>query len=189
MVNNAAGAKYYWDRRPGFFLDKETGERLVDAPSFTGNIQEWYLSLMETVVDVSNVIARKTLRVGANFIVVGPDVATILESIVQWRPALTDEGGPTKFSMGVEKIGTLANRFTVYKAPFFYRNKILVGHKGNDWLSTGYVYAPYIPMIVTPTVYDPTNFTPNKAVMTRYAKQVVRADMYGLVIVKGMGIF
>lgn len=190
MVNNANAAKFYWDRRPGFFLNKETGTRLTDAPSFTGNVQEWYLTLMETIIDVSNTILKKNLRAGANFIVTSPDVATILESMTQWRPSV-DMTDPTetKYSMGIEKVGQLANRFTVYKAPFFYRNILLVGYKGDEWLTTGYVYAPYVPMIVTPTIYEPDNFTPRKGVMTRYAKQIVRGDYYGLVVVKGMGIF
>lgn len=189
MVNNAAAAKYYWDRRPGFFVRKETGDP-QPGPSFTGNVQEWYLTLMETVLDVSNAIHRKTLRSGANFIVTSPDVCTILESMVQWRPVMDfNDTTQTKFSMGIERAGTLANRFTVYKAPFFFRNVLLVGYKGEDWLSTGYVYAPYVPLIVTPTIYEPDNFTPRKAVMTRYAKQVIRGDYYGLVIIKGMGVF
>lgn len=189
MVNNAKAATYYWDRRPGMFVDKTTGAP-KPGPSFTGNVQEWYLTLMETILDVSNVIATKTLRFGANFLVTSPAVCTILESMVQWRPVL-DYGdvGQTKFSMGVEKAGTLSNRFQVYKAPFFAKNVILVGYKGDDWLGTGYVYAPYVPLIVTPTIYEPDNFTPRKAVMTRYAKQIVRGDYYGLVIVKEMGIF
>lgn len=189
MVNNAVAAKFYWDRRPGYFLKRDTGER-ISGPSFTGNVQEWYLTLLETVLDVSNRIHTKTLRGGANFIVTSPDVCTILESMVQWRPVMDyGDNTQTKFSMGIEKTGTLANRFTVYKAPFFIRNVLLVGYKGEDWLSTGYVYAPYVPLIVTPTIYEPDNFTPRKAVMTRYAKQIVRGDHYGLVVVKGMDIF
>lgn len=190
MVNNANAAKFYWDRRPGYFVDKETGAPLGDQPSFTGNVQEWYLTLMETILDVSNTILRKNLRSGANFLVTSPDVCTILESMQAWRPEL-DLGDPsqTKFSMGAEKAGSLGSRFTVYKVPFFFRNVILVGYKGDEWLETGYVYAPYVPLIVTPTIYEPDNFTPRKGVMTRYAKQIVRGDYYGLVVVKGMGIF
>lgn len=189
MVRTAAAAKFYWDRRPGFFVVRESGAPLA-GPSFTGNTQEWYLTLLETVLDVSNQIHRKTLRAGANFIVTSPDVCTILESIVQWRPVM-DYGDvtQTKYSMGIEKAGTLSGRFTVYKAPFFYRNVMLVGYKGEEWLSTGYVYAPYIPLIATPTIYEPDNFTPRKAVMTRYAKQVIRGDYYGLVVIKGLGMF
>lgn len=187
MVNNARAATYYWDARPGFFTERETGA--PTAGSFTGNIQDWYSSLMIRITEVSNTILKKNLRSGANFIVTSPDVCNILENIVQWRPTL-DVADPTtlKFSMGIEKAGTLGNRFTVYKVPHFYKNVILVGYKGEEWLSTGYVYAPYIPLIVTPTVYEPNNFTPTKAVMTRYAKQIIRGDMYGKVVVKGLGL-
>lgn len=181
-----SGTVKYWDARPGFFVDPDTGAPQAGV-SFTGNVEEWYRTLLIRVNSVSNEIHRRNLRAGANFIVTSPDVCTFLESIVQWRPDV-DHGDPTvtKFSMGVEKAGKLAGKYTVYKAPFFYRNAMLVGYKGDEWLSTGYVYAPYIPLIVTPTILDPDNFTPRKAVMTRYAKQVVRPDFYGVVLIKGM---
>lgn len=192
LVNAAesGGTKLYWDRRPGFFLDKATGDRISDVTNFTGNTVEWYHTLLETIQDVSNTIMKRTLRAGANFMVVSPDVATILESMVQFRPVLdVNDTGAVKFAMGIEKIGTLSNRWTVYKHAQFFANKILVGYKGTEWLTTGFVYAPYVPMIVTPTIYEPDNFTPRKAVMTRYAQQVVRPDYYGVVIIKGMMIF
>jgi hypothetical protein len=186
LVNNARAAKYFWDARPGFFVNKETGAPLANT-SFTGNVADWYQTLMITITDVSNVIMRKNSRSAANFLVVSPEVATILESLSTFRPAM-DMADTTvqQFSMGIEKFGTLANRFTVYKVPRFLRNVILVGYKGSDWLSTGYVYGPYVPLIVTPTIVDPTNFTPSKAVMTRYSKQIVQGHFYGLVVVKGM---
>lgn len=188
MVNNARAATFYWDARPGFFVDRETGAP-TSGTSFTGNIQEWYSSIMIRITEISNTILRKNLRSGANFIVTSPDVCSILENLQMWRPVL-DMSDPsvTKFSMGIEKAGTLGNRFTVYKVPTFFRNKLLVGYKGDEWLSTGYVYAPYIPLIVTPTVYDPKNFQPSKAVMTRYAKQIIRGDMFGVLNVKGLGL-
>lgn len=183
----ADGETQFWDARPGFFVDPDTGDVLAPQPSFTGNVEEWYRTLLIRVNSVSNRIHRRNLRAGANFIVTSPDVCTLLESIVQWRPVM-DHTDPsvTKFSMGIEKAGSLAGKYTVYKAPFFYRQKMLIGYKGDDWLSTGYVYAPYIPLIVTPTIYEPDNFTPRKAVMTRYAKHIIRADFYGVVIVKGL---
>ena len=181
----ANGTVKYWDARPGFFTVADTGGIQLPAPSFTGNVEEWYRTIMIRINAISNEIHRKNLRAGANFLVTSPDVCTILESIVQWRPVMSGDPSETKYSMGIEKAGAVG-RYTVYKAPFFFRQKVLVGYKGDEWLSTGYVYAPYIPLIVTPTVYDPTNFTPQKAVMTRYAKQVVRADFYGVLIVKGM---
>lgn len=186
MVNNANAATFYWDARPGFFVNRETGA--PTAGSFTGNLQDWYSTIMVQISALSNTIARKNLRSGANFIVTSPDVCTILENIVQWRPTM-DIADPTntKFSMGIEKVGSLGNRFTVYKVARFLRNVALVGFKGENWLECGYVYCPYVPLIVTPTVYDPTNFTPTRAVMTRYAKQIVRGDFFGRLIVKGLG--
>jgi hypothetical protein len=188
IVRNARAATYFWDARPGFFVDRTTGAPTSGA-SFTGNIQDWYSTIMIRISEVSNTILRKNLRSGANFLVTSPDVCSILENIVQWRPTMdTIDPTNTKFSMGIEKAGSLGNRYQVYKVPSFFKNVILVGYKGEEWLATGYVYAPYIPLIVTPTVYDPTNFTPAKAVMTRYAKQMIRGDFYGRVIVKGLGL-
>lgn len=186
MVNNAKAATYYWDARPGNFVDRATGAPV--AGSFTGGVGDWNMTLAYRITEVSNEIMRKNLRSGANFIVCGPDVASVLENIASWRPTM-DIADPsnTKFSMGIEKAGTLSNRYTVYKVPTFYRNVILVGYKGDEWLATGYVYAPYIPLIVTPTIYEPDNFSPTKASMTRYAKQVVNGAYYGRVVVKGIG--
>jgi hypothetical protein len=193
LLTGAAGANYYWSRVPGDFVNKETGATptLAATAAFTGTVREWYETLIETIIDVGNTIHRKTLRGAANFIVVGPDVATILEASVYYRPALDfDAQGQvgTPFTIGAEKVGTLSNRFTVYKDPYFPRNKVLVGYKGNSYLETGYVYAPYVPLIVTPTIFAPEDFTPRKGVMTRYGKKLVRADFYGTVTVTNLNI-
>ncbi|HCT53579.1 MAG TPA: hypothetical protein DF712_14090, partial [Balneola sp.] len=87
---------------------------------------------------------------------------------------------------GVQKVGALNNRFTVYKNPYMLENQILVGYRGSQFLETGAVYAPYVPLIMTPLVYDPTNFTPRKGVMTRYAKEMVRPEFYGKIKVHGL---
>ena len=197
LLQGAAGANYYWSRAPGKFVNKTTGAEVLASsttapgPAFTGTVREWYETLTETIIDVGNTIHRKTLRGAANFMVVGPDVATILESSVYYRPALSLDGDgqvATPFSLGAEKMGTLSNRFTVYKDPYFPRNKVLVGYKGGSYLETGYVYAPYVPLIVTPTIFAPEDFTPRKGVMTRYGKKLVRADFYGTVTCLDMNI-
>jgi hypothetical protein len=196
LLQGAAGANYFWSRAPGNFVDKTTGVDAATtngslAPAFTGTVREWYETLIETIIDVGNTIHRKTLRGAANFIVVGPDVATILEASVYYRPALSIDGDgqvASPFSLGAEKVGTLSNRFTVYKDPYFPRNKVLVGYKGGSYLETGYVYAPYVPLIVTPTIFAPEDFTPRKGVMTRYGKKLVRADFYGTVTCLKMNI-
>ena len=190
LLTEANGANYYWSRAPGKFVDKETGaeiskvDTLKPGPVFTGTVREWYETLTETIIDVANTIHRKTLRGSANFIVVSPDVATILEASVLYKPTYKLDGQgqvAAPFSIGAEKVGTLSNRFTVYKDPYFPRNKILIGYKGGSYLETGYVYAPYVPLIVTPTIFAPEDFTPRKGVMTRYGKKMVRSDFYGTV--------
>jgi hypothetical protein len=197
LLTQARGANFFWSRAPGKFVNKTTGlevtrnTSLTPGPAFTGTVREWYETLIETIIDVANEIHRKTLRGSANFIVVGPDVATVLEASVYYKPAYSIDGSGqvgASMSIGAEKIGTLSNRFTVYKDPYFPRNKILVGFKGGSYLETGYVYAPYVPLIVTPTIFAPEDFTPRKGVMTRYGKKMVRADFYGTVTCIDMNI-
>jgi hypothetical protein len=197
LVSQANGANYYWSRSPGRFVNKVTGARqnLADAyqigPQFTGTVREWYETLIETIIDVANTIHRKTLRGSANFLVTGPDVCTILEASVLYKPKFSLDGEGqvgSPFTIGAEAVGTLSNRFTVYKDPYFSRNKILIGYKGGSYLETGYVYAPYVPLIVTPTIFAPEDFTPRKGVMTRYGKKTVRSDFYGTVTVLDMNV-
>jgi hypothetical protein len=144
----------------------------------------WFQTLGTKINKVSNKIHQLTLRGGANFIVASPDVCTILESI----PAFTvnAEKDSMQFAAGVTTVGSLANRYTVYKNPYMTSNEILLGFKGSNFLETGAVYAPYVPLIMTPLVYDPTNFTPRRGVMTRYAKKMVRPEFYGKIYVKDL---
>lgn len=197
LVSQANGANYYWSRSPGRFVNKVTGAHqnlnssLQIGPQFTGTVREWYETLIETIIDAANTIHRKTLRGSANFMVTGPDVCTILEASVLYKPKFSLDGEGqvgSPFTIGAEAIGTLSNRFTVYKDPYFSRNKILIGYKGGSYLETGYVYAPYVPLIVTPTIFAPEDFTPRKGVMTRYGKKTVRSDFYGTVTVLDMNI-
>jgi len=140
----------------------------------------WFQTLGVKLQSVSNKIHQKTLRGGANFMVVSPTISTVLESIPGF--AADSPGDSNKYAMGVQKIGSINSRYTVYKNPYMTENTILMGYKGNQFLETGAVFAPYIPLIMTPLVYDPTSFTPRKGIMTRYAKKMVRPDFYGKVI-------
>ena len=144
----------------------------------------WFQTLGTKIQKVSNKIHQLTLRGGANFLVCSPTVATILESIPGY--AADTDGDKMQFAMGVQKVGAINNRFQVYKNPYMTENTILLGYRGSQFLETGAVYAPYIPLIMTPLVYDPTNFTPRKGVMTRYAKKMVRPEFYGKVFVDGL---
>jgi hypothetical protein len=146
----------------------------------------WFQTLGVKLQSVSNTIHQKTLRGGANFMVVSPKVSTILESIPGF--AADSPGDSNKYAMGVQKIGAINSRYTVYKNPYMTENVILMGYKGNQFLETGAVFAPYIPLIMTPLVYDPVSFTPRKGIMTRYAKKMVRPDFYGKVFIHGLDL-
>ena len=144
----------------------------------------WFGTLGTKVQKVSNKIHQKTLRGGANFLVCSPSVATILESIPGY--AADTNGDKMDFAMGVQKVGNLNSRFRVYKNPYMTENVILMGYRGSQFLETGAVYAPYIPLIMTPLVYDPITFTPRKGIMTRYAKKMIRPEFYGKIFVSDL---
>ena len=153
-----------------------------NASAYTKNT--WFQTLGTKLNKVSNKIHQLTMRGGANFIVASPDVCTILESIPAF--SVNADKDAKQFAAGVTQVGSLANRFTVYKNPYMTSNEILLGYKGNNFLETGAVYAPYVPLILTPLVYDPDNFTPRRGVMTRYAKKLVRPEFYGKIYIDGL---
>jgi len=187
----------HWSRVVGRYIDENGNDAsasgVMKSSSFGYGLatsqREWYETLVEKVIHVSNQIHKKTLRAKANFLVTSPEVGTILESTLAFRPVMSLDVNETSFGLGVENIGTVNNRFQVYVSPYFPRNRVLVGYKGDSFLETGYVYAPYVPLIVTPTIFAPEDFTPRKGVMTRYAKKVVRPEFYGSVICHDLGQF
>lgn len=185
LIEGATGVTQFWSRRPGRFLNRDTGEVISAAQTgdFTGNVSEWYQTLIETINGASALIARKVLKGGANFLVCGPEVQNILETTNQWF-ANTTVGEESTGEVGIKKEGQLRKKWDVYVTPYFYRNLILIGRKGSSNLETGYVYAPYVPLITSPAIPDPTDiFKYAKGVMTRYGKKMIRPDMYGKVIV------
>lgn len=148
----------------------------------------WFQTLGIKLQKISNKIHQKTLRGGANFMVVSPAVATILESIPGFAADTDGDSTNMKYAFGVQKVGSLNSRYKVYKNPYMLENLILMGFRGNQFLETGAVYAPYIPLIMTPLVYDPNTFTPRKGIMTRYAKKMIRPEFYGKVLVADLNI-
>ena len=184
LIQNATTTEY-WSTQVGEYWNGNgfTSDSATNAAS-AYNQGQWFQTLGTKIQKVSNKIHQKTMRGGANFLVCSPDIATILESIPGY--AADTNGDKMQFAMGVQKVGLLSNRFTVYKNPYMLENTILLGYRGAQFLETGAVYAPYVPLIMTPLVYDPNNFTPRKGVMTRYAKKVVRPEFYGRIYVKGL---
>ena len=185
MLISAAPTTEYWSAKnnniwngSGFTQQTATGDGFYNTQG------GWFQTLATKLQKVSNLIHQKTLRGGANFLVTSPQVATVLESITGFAAAT--DGSKMEFAAGVQKIGSIENRYTVYKNPYMKENVILMGFRGAQFLETGAVFSPYIPLIMTPLVYDPVNFTPRKGVMTRYAKKVVRPEFYGKVYVHGL---
>lgn len=184
LLKGATAGKRYWNRHPGVFVDSITGAPLPSPPDFTGPVDKWNETLMITLNDLSAVIHRKTLLGPANFIVCGPEVAVILESSNAYMASV--EVDDSKATAGVRREGSISKKWDVYVDPYFPRNVILIGRQGKQFLETGYVYAPYVPLQISPTIPDPEDFTPRKAVMQRYGKKMVRPDCYGLVIVENV---
>jgi len=183
LVAGASADTLYWSRRPGKFLSRNDGSDLTNslAPTFTGTVSEWYETLLETINDLSARMHRKTLRGGANFLVCSPEVASLLEFTSGFKASV--KADEDKGSWGAVNVGSLSRKMDIYVDPYFIRNVVLVGRKGSSFLESGYVYAPYVPLQVTPTIFGTEDFVPRKGVMTRYAKKMVRPDMYGLVVV------
>jgi hypothetical protein len=185
LIQNAV-TEDKWSAVLGYEYNASTDTFSLTSSQYASayNQGTWFQTLGTKIQRVSNKIHQKTMRGGANFLVCSPDVATILESIPGY--AADTNGDKAQFAMGVQKVGALNSRFTVYKNPYMTDNVILMGYRGAQFLETGAVYAPYIPLIMTPLVYDPTNFTPRKGVMTRYAKKMVRPEFYGVIKVHGL---
>jgi len=185
MLITDAQTEDFWSAKAG--EDFDSASNSFETNTFYGTRFEWYQTLVSKIQKVSNEIHRLTLRGGANFVVVAPKVATILESLPGYVSQPGD-GGNDQFGMGISKIGQAAGRYTIYKNPYMTENSILVGFRGSNFLETGAVYSPYVPLITTPLVYDPSDFTPRKGVMTRYAKKMIRPEFYGLIHCKSLDL-
>ena len=185
MLQENAQTTERWSAKIGWEYDAATTKfHQGNANAQAYNQGTWFQTLGTKVQKVSNKIHQLTLRGGANFLVCSPTVATILESIPGY--AADTDGDKMQFAMGVQKVGSINSRFQVYKNPYMTENTILMGYRGTQFLETGAVYSPYIPLIMTPLVYDPDNFTPRKGVMTRYAKKMVRPEFYGKIHINGL---
>ena len=164
-----------------------TGAAIVQSDlGFYNSQGQWFQTLGTKIQKLSNIIHQKTLRGGANFLVCSPTVATILESIPGFAADSDGDDAKMNYAFGVQKVGALNDRQKVYKNPYMTANQILLGYRGGQFLESGAVFAPYIPLIMTPLVYDPDTFVPRKGLLTRYAKKMVRPEFYGIINVAGL---
>ena len=164
-----------------------TGAAIVQSDlGFYNSQGQWFQTLGTKIQKLSNIIHQKTLRGGANFLVCSPTVATILESIPGFAADSDGDAAKMNYAFGVQKVGAINARQKVYKNPYMTANQILLGYRGGQFLESGAVFAPYIPLIMTPLVYDPDTFVPRKGLLTRYAKKMVRPEFYGIINVAGL---
>ena len=184
MLKSNALTTDYWSATIGEEYNSSTGVWSAGTAGVAYQKNTWFQTLGTKLNKVSNKIHQLTLRGGANFVVASPDVCTILESIPGFTVSADKDA--MQFAAGVTSVGAIANRYTVYKNPYMTSNEILLGYRGGNFLETGAVYAPYVPLIMTPLVYDPANFTPRRGVMTRYAKKMVRPEYYGKIYFKDL---
>ena len=184
LIQDASAADEWWSAQNNRSLNSsQTG---YDNLNFYNTQGQWFQTLGTKMQKVSNKIHQKTLRGGANFLVCSPSVGTILESIPGF--AASSDGDVTKasYAFGIQKAGQMNSRYTVYKNPYMTENVILMGYRGSQFLETGAVFAPYVPLIMTPLVYDPETFTPRKGLLTRYAKKMIRPEFYGRIFVNDL---
>ena len=184
LIESANAGTEYWSAQNNLSLDSSG---VLDSDlGFYNSQGQWFQTLGTKIQKLSNIIHQKTLRGGANFLVCSPTVATIIESIPGFASTSDGDAAKMNYAFGVQKAGTINSRYTVYKNPYMTENTILLGFRGGQFLEAGAVFAPYIPLIMTPLVYDPATFTPRKGLLTRYAKKVVRPEFYGKIYVEGL---
>jgi len=182
LIDSAAAGTETWSA-----VNNQAINGLVQSDlGFYNSQGQWFQTLGTKIQKLSNIIHQKTLRGGANFMVVSPTVATILESIPGFAADTDGDAAKMSYAFGVQKVGALNSRQKVYKNPYMTSNQILLGYRGTQFLESGAVFAPYIPLIMTPLVYDPDTFVPRKGLLTRYAKKMVRPEFYGLINVAGL---
>ena len=183
LMDNALTTEY-WSAQNNRVVENNT--LTVDPYGYYNTQGQWFQTLGTKINKVSNKIHQLTLRGGANFLVCSPTVATILESISGYAADNGASADDMSYAFGIQKVGALNSKYQVYKNPYMTENVILLGFKGSQFLETGATFAPYIPLIMTPLVYDPDTFTPRKGLLTRYAKKMLRPEYYAKIYVNGL---
>jgi len=189
LIEDAAAGTEYWSVQNNNVYNPATQTFAAGSNNLFYNTQgQWFQTLGTKMQKLSNKIHQLTLRGGANFMVVSPSVATIIESIPGFASNSDGSADKMEYAFGVQKAGQLNSRYTVYKNPYMTENVILMGFRGSQFLEAGAVFAPYIPLIMTPLIYDPTTFTPRKGLLTRYAKKMLRPEFYGKIYISNLNV-
>ena len=185
LIESANAATETWSAKNNQAIAQDAVGTESDL-GFYNSQGQWFQTLGTKIQKISNIIHQKTLRGGASFLVCSPTIGTVLESIPGFASTSDGDAAKGSYAFGVQKVGQLNGRYQVYKNPYMTENQILLGYRGTQFLEAGAVFAPYIPLIMTPMVYDPNTFTPRKGLLTRYAKKMLRPEYYGLIKVSGL---
>jgi hypothetical protein len=172
-LRRAAAWRLTWDYKGGT-------NRTINTSDGFYTQKDWNQTLITAINQLSAQIHKSTLRGGANWIVVSAEISAIFDDLEYFHVSSAAPEEDT-YNMGIERVGTLNGRYTVYRDPYFPSDTLLMGHKGQSLLDTGYIYAPYVPMQLTPTMYNPFTFAPVKGILTRYATKVVNNRFYGVI--------
>ena len=187
LMDSAAAGTEVWSAVNNVAIVDNGSNGTISNLGFYNSQGQWFQTLGTKIQKLSNIIHQKTLRGGANFMVLSPAVSTIIESIPGFAGDVDGDVEKSTYAFGVQKIGALGGgKIKVYKNPYMLENQILLGFRGAQFLETGAVFSPYIPLIMTPLVYDPDTFTPRKGLLTRYAKKMVRPEFYGKIEINGL---
>ena len=162
---------------------------LANNANFFGTQKDWNQTLITRINELSAQIHKATLRGGANWVVCSAEAGAIFDDLEYFHVDGSAQPESEKYNLGVEKIGNLGSRYVVYKDPYLPSQIVLLGHKGNTFLEAGYIYAPYIPLQLTQTIYDPNDFTPRKGIMTRYAKKMVNNRFYAVIYIDNINTY
>jgi hypothetical protein len=186
LIEDAAAGTEYWSALNNEVINSAGTAFTTSTSGFFNTQGQWFQTLGTKMQKLSNKIHQLTLRGGANWLVCSPTVATILESIPGFASNSDGNVAKMEYAFGVQKAGQLNSRYTVYKNPYMTENLILMGFRGTQFLEAGAVFAPYVPLIMTPLIYDPNTFVPRKGLLTRYAKKMLRPEFYGKIYVSGL---
>ena len=187
LIENASAGTEVWSAVNNQSFSSQAGDGVTTDLGFYNSQGQWFQTLGTKIHKLSNIIHQRTLRGGANFMVISPKVGTILESIPGFAADVDGDVTKKDYAFGVQKIGALGGgKIKVYKNPYMTENTALLGYRGGQFLESGAVFSPYIPLIMTPLVYDPDTFTPRKGLLTRYAKKIVRPEFYGKIEISGL---
>jgi len=185
LIESANAGTETWSAKNNQSIAQNAAGTATDL-GFYNSQGQWFQTLGTKIQKLSNIIHQKTLRGGASFLVCSPTIGTVLESIPGFASTSDGDAAKASYAFGVQKVGQLNGRYQVYKNPYMTENQILLGYRGSQFLEAGAVFAPYIPLIMTPMVYDPNTFTPRKGLLTRYAKKMLRPEYYGIIKVAGL---